>query len=80
MLLAIAAWNVLSYANFSRNLLESYAAGEDRPLGYWVAHSVLIVVNLAIAVLLARWGWRAWRANRSSDDGAVPRAPAASDA
>lgn len=64
VLLAIAAWNVLSYANFTRNLVEAYAAGEDRPVGYWVAHSVLIVVNLAIAVLLARWGLRALNAHQ----------------
>jgi hypothetical protein len=75
VLLAVAAWNVLSYANFTRNLVEAYSAGEERPLGYWVAHSVLIVVNLAIAVLLARWGWRAWRAHRSPDDAQVDREP-----
>lgn len=62
VLMLIAAWNVLTYANFTRNLLGAWAAGEDRPTGYWVAHSVLIVVNLLIAVVLARWGWRAWRA------------------
>lgn len=70
-LLAIAAWNVLSYTNFARNLYDAHAAGEDRPTGYWVAHLVLIVVNLAIAVLLARWGLRAWRggpAEQSDED------------
>jgi uncharacterized membrane protein (DUF4010 family) len=64
---AIALWNVLSYANFARNLLAAHAAGEDRPTGYWVAHIVLVVVNLAIAVVLARWGWRAWRSAGSDD-------------
>ena len=68
VLLAIAAWNVVSYANFTRNLAEAYTAGEDRPTGYWVAHSVLIVVNLVIAVVLARWGWRAWRSPQGSSD------------
>jgi hypothetical protein len=67
VLLAIAAWNVLSYANFTRNLVEAWQAGEQRPTGYWVAHSVLIVVNLLIAAVLARWGWRAWRGQRSSE-------------
>lgn len=62
LLWAVAAWNVLTYANFARNLLESQQAGEDRPTGYWVAHTVLIVVNLLIAVVLARLGWRAHRA------------------
>ena len=62
LLWAIAAWNVLTYANFAKNLVSAYESGEDRPAGYWVAHTVLIVVNLAIAVVLARLGWRAHRA------------------
>lgn len=62
--LAIAAWNLLSYANFARNLYDAAAGGEDRPTGYYVAHVVLIVVNLAIAGYLARLGWRTWRATR----------------
>lgn len=60
---AIAAWNVLSYANFAQNLAETAASGADRSTGYYVAHIVLIVVNLAIAVVLARLGWKAWHAN-----------------
>lgn len=64
LLWAIAAWNVLTYLNFAQNLWNAAEAGEDRPTGYWVAHTVLIVVNLAIAVVLARLGWRAWRAER----------------
>jgi hypothetical protein len=57
VLAAVAAWNVLTYAMFAVNLAEA----EDRPTGYYVAHTVLIVVNVAIAVLLASWAWRAWR-------------------
>ncbi|MGA8209208.1 MAG: hypothetical protein WB441_12295 [Nocardioidaceae bacterium] len=68
LLLAIAAWNVLTYAMFTKNLAAAHAAGEDRPTGYWVAHSVLIVVNLAVAVVLARLGARAWRSTRSRSD------------
>ena len=62
LFLAIAAWNVFSYATFTRNLLHAHAAGEDRPTGYWIAHTVLIVVNLAIAAVLGRLGVQAWRA------------------
>lgn len=62
LFLAIAAWNVLSYANFARNLWESWTGEEDRAAGYYVAHLVLIVVNLTIAVVLGRLGVRAWRA------------------
>lgn len=66
VLLAIAAWNVLSYANFARNLYDAATSGADRSTGYYVAHVVLIVVNLAIAVVLGRWGWRAWRQDREA--------------
>ncbi len=62
LFLAIAAWNVATYAMFTKNLAAAHARGEDRPTGYWVAHSVLIVVNLLVAVVLARVGARAWRA------------------
>lgn len=70
LFLLIAGWNVLSYANFGRNLLEAHQRGEDRPTGYWVAHIVLIVVNLAVAAVLGRLGLRAWRATgrTGSDD------------
>jgi uncharacterized membrane protein YdbT with pleckstrin-like domain len=61
VLLAIAAWNVLTYAQFTKALVQTE---EDRPTGYFVAHGVLIVVNVVIAVVLASWGFRALRAAR----------------
>lgn len=61
--LLIAAWNVFSYANFARNLAAAHARGEDRPAGYYIAHIVLIVVNLVIGGYLGRLGWRSWRAS-----------------
>jgi hypothetical protein len=64
LFLGIAAWNVFSYATFARNLSAAHARGEDRPTGYWVAHIMLIVVNLVIAGVLGRIGLRAWRATR----------------
>jgi hypothetical protein len=57
VLAAVAAWNVLTYTMFAVNLADA----EGRPAGYYVAHTVLIVVNVAIAILLASWAWRAWR-------------------
>ena len=65
LFLVIAAWNVVSYANFTKNLLSAYQRGEDRATGYWVAHSVLIVVNFAIAGVLGALGLKAWRATRA---------------
>ena len=64
LLLAVAAWNVLTFGMFARNLWAAYASGEDRATGYWVAHSVLIVVNFLIAALLGRLGWKALRSSR----------------
>jgi hypothetical protein len=61
VLLGIAVWNVLTYARFTKALVDTQ---EDRPTGYYVAHSVLIVVNIVIAAVLGRWGWRALRSSR----------------
>lgn len=61
LLVGVAVWNALTYAMFTRNLWNAHADGEDRATGYWVAHTVLIVVNLAIAVVLGRLGARALR-------------------
>lgn len=64
LLLAVAAWNVLTFGNFAKNLYSAYESGEDRAAGYWVAHTVLIVVNFAIAAALGSLGLRALRAGR----------------
>ncbi len=66
LFLAIAAWNVFSYATFTKNLAAAHARREHRPTGYWVAHIVLIIVNLAIAAVLARLGAKAWRATSAA--------------
>lgn len=58
VLLGIAAWNILTYAQFTKALIQTE---EDRPTAYYVAHSVLIVVNVVIAIVLGRWGLRALR-------------------
>ena len=61
VLLLVAVWNVLTYARFTKALVDTQ---EDRPTGYYVAHSILIVVNVVIAVVLGRWGWQALRSER----------------
>ena len=63
VLLAVAVWNVLTYAQFTRALATTT---EDRPTGYYVAHAVLIVVNVLIAGVLGRWGWQALKASRDN--------------
>jgi hypothetical protein len=61
VLLLVAVWNVLTYARFTKALVQTE---EDRPTGYFVAHGVLIAVNVLIAVVLGRWGIRALRTGR----------------
>lgn len=61
VLLSIAVWNVVTYAQFTKALVQTE---EDRPTGYFVAHGVLIVVNVVIAAVLGTWGVRALRAAR----------------
>ncbi|CAN5255313.1 MAG: SCO4848 family membrane protein [Nocardioides sp.] len=53
LLIAIAAWNALIWTMFARNLSRARARGEERARGYWIAHTVLIVINLIVAVVLA---------------------------
>ena len=57
-LIVIAVWNVVIWGTFIKNLAASHSSGEDRPAGYYVAHTVLIVVDLLIAVVLFVLGWR----------------------
>ena len=58
LLLGVAAWNVVIWLTFAKNLYAAHADGEDRATAYWVAHTVLIVVDLVIAIVLARLGLR----------------------
>ena len=69
ILLAVAAWNVVTFGNFAKNLYAAYDSGEDRAAGYWIAHSVLIVVNMLIAAVLGSMGWKALKASKSGTSG-----------
>jgi predicted Fe-Mo cluster-binding NifX family protein len=62
VLIGIAVWNVVTYVTFIKNL----AGTEGRPKGYYIAHSVLIVVNLVIAAVLGKWGVQAFRSARTA--------------
>jgi len=61
LLIGVALWNFVIWATFAKNLSAAHAAGEDRPTGYWVAHSILIVVNVIIGVVLGAVGVKALR-------------------
>ena len=67
LLLGVAFWNVVTFGMFAKNLYAAYDSGEDRATGYWVAHTILIVVNFAIAGLLGSLGAKAWRASKSGE-------------
>jgi hypothetical protein len=74
-LVGIAIWNLLTYALFTKNLYWHGSDEPDRPTGYYVAHTVLIIVNLGIAVALAPLGWRVLQAHRArSAAGSAPPA------
>nr|WP_202888341.1 hypothetical protein [Kribbella solani] len=66
-MLGIAAWNVITYIRFIKALIDT----EDRPTGYYVAHTILIIVNLLIAALLGTWGVRAYKAAKTSQKSTV---------
>lgn len=63
ILAAIAVWNVLTYARFTKALVDD---DSGRPTGYFVAHGILIVVNVLVAALLGSWAWRVLRPGRLS--------------
>ena len=65
LLIGVAVWNVFIWLTFAKNLSAAHARGESHPTGYWVAHTILIVVDLVIAAVLAVVGWRALRAARA---------------
>lgn len=67
VLLAIAAWNVITYARFIKALMDT----EGRPTGYYVAHTILIIVNFLIAALLGTWGVRAYKAAKEPQSSSV---------
>ena len=60
-LLAVAGWNFITWGMFTKNLYAAHASGEDRPGGYWIAHSVLIVSNLVLGGVFAAWGAKVLR-------------------
>ncbi len=61
LLLGVGIWNVAIWSNFAKNLLKTARSGEERPRPYYIAHAVLIVVDVAIGGLLARLGLKALR-------------------
>ncbi|MGB0099226.1 MAG: hypothetical protein WBP61_03005 [Nocardioides sp.] len=65
-MVGVAAWNAVTWFMFARNLYDAHASGEDRPQGYWIAHSGLILVNLVLGTVFAVLGVRILRRNAES--------------
>ncbi|MFT4084052.1 MAG: hypothetical protein QM638_15860 [Nocardioides sp.] len=62
LLVAIGVWNVVIWGNFAKNLARTAQdPDQHRPAPYYVAHAVLIVVDVLLGGLLARLGVRALR-------------------
>lgn len=66
LLIGVAVWNFVIWLTFAKNLAAAHSSGEARPTGYWVAHTILIVVDLIIGVVLLRLGMRALRTTPKS--------------
>lgn len=66
-LLALAAFMIIEWINLGFNLADGHATA------FYVVHGVLIVVNVALAVVLGAIGLRAWRnAGRATGAAAGP--------
>jgi hypothetical protein len=63
VLIAVAVWNVVIWTRFIKVLVTS----DETDKWFYIAHSVLIVGNFAIAALFVRWGWQALKADKAVD-------------
>lgn len=54
VLLVVAVWTAFVWVTFLRNLAHDHG----QRTAFYVVHAVLSAVNLGVAVLLARIGWR----------------------
>lgn len=65
LLLAVGVWNIVIWSNFARNLARTAQDPEQsRPAAYYIAHAILIVVDVILGGLLAKLGVQALRARR----------------
>ena len=64
LLIGVGVWNLFIWITFAKNLSAAHSRGEDHPTGYWVAHTVLIVVDLIIGAVLVGVGLKALKASR----------------
>lgn len=58
--LGLATFMIFEWLMLAKNL----GSGPSRPTAFYVVHGILVVVNVALAVILGVIGWRAWSAER----------------
>ncbi len=61
LLLVIGVWNIVIWSNFAKNLVKTARSDEERPRPYYIAHAVLIVVDVIIGGVLGALGLKALR-------------------
>ena len=60
LLLFVGVWNVVIWGNFAKNLAKTARDPEQtRPKPYYIAHAMLIVVDVVLGGLLGRLGVKA---------------------
>ncbi|MFT4263903.1 MAG: hypothetical protein QM572_11020 [Nocardioides sp.] len=66
LLVGIGIWNFWVWGTFIKNLSAAHARGEEHPDGYYIAHTILIVVDLLIGAVLVGLGAKALRADKKT--------------
>ncbi|GGR50139.1 hypothetical protein J2S40_000105 [Nocardioides luteus] len=62
LLLVIGVWTIAIWTNFGRNLVKTAKDPEqNRPRPYYIAHAVLVAVDVVLGGLLVKLGVRALR-------------------
>ena len=64
LLIGVGIWNFFIWITFAKNLSAAHSRGENHPTGYWVAHTILIVVDLIIGAVLVGVGLKALKAQK----------------
>ena len=70
LFLAVAVWNFVIYGDVHQEPHRRLPVGRGPATGYWVAHTVLIVVDLALGVVFAVLGYRLLRREPETPIGA----------
>ena len=66
LLIGVGIWNFFIWITFAKNLSAAPSRGEHHPTGYWVAHTILIVVDLVIGAVLVGVGLKALRTSKKA--------------